>query len=112
VAGYGVAGYYAMQAYELYEEISKFFGNAEDMIKAIAATIGSVKAELAVRDLPTVQPYHHPAGPDRTLCGQHLAGQSPRQVRPLSERGVAGYRVRRPRAQRAGRPAHQPVQAR
>jgi hypothetical protein len=61
VAGYGVAAYYGWQAYQLYEEISRVYGNAEDLINAIAGTIGSVKAELAVRDLPTVQPYHHPA---------------------------------------------------
>jgi uncharacterized protein YukE len=62
IAGYGVAAYYTWQAYELYNEISKFYGDAEALIKAIGGTITSVKAQLAVKDLPTVQPYHHPAG--------------------------------------------------
>lgn len=61
VAGYGVAAYYTWQAYDLYKEISTFYGNAEDLIKAIGGSISSVKATLDVRDLPSVQPYHHPA---------------------------------------------------
>lgn len=51
IAGYGIAAYYAVQAYELYQKIARFFGMADDMIKAIGATIDSVRAELAVRDL-------------------------------------------------------------
>ncbi|GAB1692737.1 hypothetical protein [Krasilnikovia sp. M28-CT-15] len=62
VAGYGVAAYYTWQAYDLYKEISAFFGNAEDLIKLIGASITGIKATLAVKDLPTVEPYHHPAG--------------------------------------------------
>ncbi len=62
IAGYGVAAYYTWQAYDLYNEISKFYGDAEALIKAVGGTITSVKAQLTVRDLPTVQPYQHPAG--------------------------------------------------
>jgi hypothetical protein len=61
VAGYGVAAYYTWQAYDLYKEISTFYGNTEDLIKAIGGSISSVKAALEVRDLPSVPPYHHPA---------------------------------------------------
>jgi hypothetical protein len=62
VAGYGVAAYYAWQAYDLYQEISAFYGNAEDLLNLIGGSITGIKATLAVKDLPTVQPYHHPAG--------------------------------------------------
>lgn len=62
VIGYGVAAYYAYQAYKLYEEISKFFGTADNVIKALAGTVGSIEARLAVDDLPQTQPYRHPAG--------------------------------------------------
>lgn len=62
VAGYGIAAYYAWQAYDLYKHISDFFGNTEDVLKALGGTIGSVQAKLAVQDLPDVQPYRHPAG--------------------------------------------------
>lgn len=61
VAGYGVAAYYTWQAYDLYKAISTFYGNAEDLIKVIGASISSVDAALQVRDLPSVQPYRHPA---------------------------------------------------
>lgn len=54
IAGYGIAAYYAVQAYELYQKIARFYGVADDMIKAIGASIGSVQAELAVRDLPAL----------------------------------------------------------
>ena len=54
VAGYGIAAYYAVQAYELYQKIARLYGMADDMIKAIGASIGSVHAELAVRDLPAM----------------------------------------------------------
>lgn len=62
VAGYGVAAYYTWQAYDLYKDISKFYGNCEDLLKVIAGTINTVQADLAVKDLPAVQPYQHPAG--------------------------------------------------
>jgi uncharacterized protein YukE len=62
VAGYGIAAYYIARAVELYEEISKLYGNAEDLIKAISATINTVQVDLAIKDLPGVRPYHHPAG--------------------------------------------------
>ncbi|AGZ39611.1 hypothetical protein [Actinoplanes friuliensis] len=62
IAGYGVAAYYTWQAYDLYKEISSLYGNAEDLLKLIGGSITGIKATLAVKDLPTVQPYHHPAG--------------------------------------------------
>jgi hypothetical protein len=62
VAGYGIAAYYTWQAYDLYKEISDFYGNAEDLLNAIGASIQGIKATLAVKDLPTIRPYHHPAG--------------------------------------------------
>jgi uncharacterized protein YukE len=62
IAGYGVAAYYTWQAYDLYKEISTFYGNAEDLLKVIGGSITGIKAKLAVKDLPTVQPYRHPAG--------------------------------------------------
>jgi hypothetical protein len=62
VAGYGVAACYIWQTYDLYKDISKFYGNCEDMLKVIAGTINATKADLAVKDLPAVQPYRHPAG--------------------------------------------------
>ncbi|MGX6606225.1 hypothetical protein ACWKSP_29490 [Micromonosporaceae bacterium Da 78-11] len=62
LAGYGIAAYYSWQAYDLYQHISDFFGNAEDVLNAIGGTIGSIDAKLAIRDLPAVQPYRHPAG--------------------------------------------------
>lgn len=62
LAGYGIAAYYGWQAYDLYQEISEFFGTAEHVLRAIGGTIRSFDAELSVRDLPAVQPYRHPAG--------------------------------------------------
>ncbi|GIF23489.1 uncharacterized protein YukE [Actinoplanes tereljensis] len=62
VIGYSVAAFYIWQAYKLYEEISKFFGTADNVIKALAGTVESVQAKLAVDDLPDTKPYHHPAG--------------------------------------------------
>jgi hypothetical protein len=62
IAGYGIAAYYTWQAYDLYKEISTFYGNAEDLLKLIGGSIIGITATLAVKDLPTVQPYHHPAG--------------------------------------------------
>ncbi|QGN48614.1 hypothetical protein GKC29_18465 [Micromonospora sp. WMMC415] len=60
VAGYGVAAYYAWQAYDLYNEISTFYGNAEATFKAIAGSIAMVKAGMAVAALPDLKPYTHP----------------------------------------------------
>lgn len=60
IAGYGVAAYYAWQAYDLYNEISAFFSNAEATFKGIAGSITMIKAGLAVASLPDLQPYHHP----------------------------------------------------
>ena len=54
IAGYGIAAYYAVQAYELYQKIARFYSIADDMIKAIGASVGAVRAELAVRDLPAL----------------------------------------------------------
>ncbi|MET7971019.1 hypothetical protein [Micromonospora sp. NPDC005305] len=60
VVGYGVAAYYAWQAYDLYNEISAFYGNAEATFKAIAGTIGMIQAGAAVAALPDLTPYQHP----------------------------------------------------
>ncbi|MFY1583550.1 hypothetical protein ACN267_03495 [Micromonospora sp. WMMD734] len=60
VVGYGVAAYYAWQAYDLYDEISTFYGNAEATFKGIAGTIGMIQAGAAVAALPDLKPYHHP----------------------------------------------------
>ena len=62
VLGYSVAAFYAFQAYELYEEISKFFGTADAVINALAGAVESVEVRLAVDDLPDMKPYRHPAG--------------------------------------------------
>ncbi|MEV1288756.1 hypothetical protein [Micromonospora sp. NPDC049679] len=60
--GYGVAAYYIWQAYNLYQEISAVFGNAEAGYKAIAGTISAIDAKLKVDNLPELQSYRHPAG--------------------------------------------------
>ncbi|MEV4665671.1 hypothetical protein AB0J85_27450 [Micromonospora echinofusca] len=60
VIGYGVAAYYAWQAYDLYNEISTFYGNAEATFKGIAGTIGMIQASAAVSALPDLKPYQHP----------------------------------------------------
>ncbi|GLY05003.1 hypothetical protein Acsp01_53820 [Actinoplanes sp. NBRC 101535] len=62
ITGYSIAAYYAWQAWDLYNEISKFYGQAEDLLKLIGGWIGGVSAALAVKDIPTIAPYHHPAG--------------------------------------------------
>jgi hypothetical protein len=62
VIGYSVAAYYISKAYELYEEISTVFGNADNAIKALAGTVDSIDAKLSVNDLPQTPPYRHPAG--------------------------------------------------
>ncbi|MEU8374733.1 hypothetical protein AB0C22_16635 [Micromonospora sp. NPDC048894] len=60
VLGYGVAAYYAWQAYDLYNEISTFYGNAEATFKGIAGSIEVVKAGMEVASLPDLKPYQHP----------------------------------------------------
>jgi hypothetical protein len=60
VIGYGVAAYYAWQAYDLYKEISTYYGNAEATFKAIAGTIGMIQAGAALAALPDLKPYQHP----------------------------------------------------
>ncbi len=60
VVGYSVAAYYAWQAYDLYSEISTFFGNAEATFKGIAGTLGMIQAGAAVAALPDLKPYRHP----------------------------------------------------
>ena len=61
IAGYGIAAYYATQAYQLYQEIARCYGTAQDTIEALGATIGSVHADVDVPDLDAVQPYRYPA---------------------------------------------------
>jgi uncharacterized protein YukE len=60
VLGYSVAAYYAWQAYDLYTEISTFYGNAEATFKGIAGSIEMVKAGMEVSSLPDMKPYQHP----------------------------------------------------
>jgi hypothetical protein len=59
IAGYGIAAYYATQAYQLYQEISLLYTTAEDTVEALGAAIGSVHAEVDVPDLTVVQPYRY-----------------------------------------------------
>lgn len=61
LAGYGVAAYYAGQAYQLYQEIARCYSTAEDLFEALGAAIGSVNADLDVPDLPSVSPYRYSA---------------------------------------------------
>jgi hypothetical protein len=61
VVGYGVAAYYAWQAYELYKEISSFYQIAEMTVKGIAGSVAGVQAGMDLAKLPTVKPYHHPS---------------------------------------------------
>jgi hypothetical protein len=61
VAGYGVAAYYAWQAYDLYKTISTVYGNAEATFKTIAGAIAMIDAGLGVIKLPDLKPYQHPA---------------------------------------------------
>lgn len=60
VLGYSVAAWYAWQAYDLYNEISAFFGNAEATFRLIAGSIEMVKAGMEVAKLPDLKPYQHP----------------------------------------------------
>lgn len=62
VAGYSVAAYYAWQAYDLYKDISKVYGNAETIFKSIAGAIAMIDAGLGVTQLSDLKPYQHPAG--------------------------------------------------
>lgn len=50
MVGYGVALFYAWQAYKLYEEISNLFGTADAIINALAGAVGSVQARLAIHE--------------------------------------------------------------
>jgi uncharacterized protein YukE len=62
IAGFSIAAYYSWQAYDLYKEISTYYGLAEDALKLIGGTIAGVDALLSINKVPDVQPYHHPAG--------------------------------------------------
>ncbi|RKR91982.1 hypothetical protein BDK92_6413 [Micromonospora pisi] len=62
VAGYSVAAYYAWQAYGLYKEISKIYGNAETTFRGMAGTIAMVRIGLEFAALPDLKAYRHPAG--------------------------------------------------
>ncbi|MBG0568181.1 hypothetical protein [Actinoplanes aureus] len=61
IAGFSIAAYYAWQAYDLYKQISRFYGAAEDTLKLIGGSIGALDATLSMKAIPDVQPYHHPA---------------------------------------------------
>jgi uncharacterized protein YukE len=61
IAGYGIAAYYATQAYQLYQEIARCYGAAQDTIEALSATIGSIHADIDVPDLDAVQAYRYSA---------------------------------------------------
>lgn len=62
VAGYGVAAYYTWQAYDLYKEICTLYGNCEDLLKVVAGSINTVKADVAVKISPPCSPTSTPAG--------------------------------------------------
>jgi hypothetical protein len=57
IAGYGIAAYYAGEAYKVYQEIARYYGAAEDLFEGLSATIGSIHAEVDVPDLDALQPY-------------------------------------------------------
>jgi hypothetical protein len=59
IAGYGIAAYYATQAYELYQEIARLYSVAEDIVEALCAAIGSVRADIDVPDLAAVPAYRY-----------------------------------------------------
>jgi len=61
VAGYGIAAFYATQAYRLYQEIARCYGVAQDTVEAISATIGSIHPDVDVPDLGAVRPYRYAA---------------------------------------------------
>jgi hypothetical protein len=61
VAGYGIAAYYATQAYQLYQEIARCYSIAGDTVEALSAAIGSVHADVDMPDLGAVQPYRYAA---------------------------------------------------
>lgn len=52
IAGYGLAAYYATQAYQLYQEIARYFGAAQDTVEAIGAAIGTLHAGVDMPELP------------------------------------------------------------
>jgi uncharacterized protein YukE len=56
VAGYGLALYYAGQAWQLYGEISRWYAAADDTIKSIGAAIDSMRSSLAVPSMPVLRP--------------------------------------------------------
>jgi hypothetical protein len=61
IAGYGIAAYYATQAYQLYQEIARCYSVAEDSIEALSATIGSIHADVDVPDLAALPSYRYSA---------------------------------------------------
>jgi hypothetical protein len=61
VAGYGIATYYATEAYRLYQEIARCYSVAEDSIEALSATIGSIHADVDVPDLAALPSYRYSA---------------------------------------------------
>ncbi|HEY0530851.1 MAG TPA: hypothetical protein VGD29_04555 [Actinoplanes sp.] len=61
IAGYGIAAYYATQAYQLYQEIARCYSVAGDTVEALSAAIGSIHADVDVPDLDAVQPYRYAA---------------------------------------------------
>ncbi|MEV6847549.1 hypothetical protein [Actinoplanes sp. NPDC051411] len=61
IAGYGIAAYYATQAYQLYQEIARCYSIAGDTVEALSAAIGTIHADVDVPDLAAVQPYRYAA---------------------------------------------------
>lgn len=61
VAGYGIAAYYAAEAYQIYQEIARLYGVAQDTVEALGAAIGSIHAAVDVPDLTAVPAYRYPA---------------------------------------------------
>jgi uncharacterized protein YukE len=61
IAGYGIAAYYATQAYQLYQEIARCYSIAGDTIEAVGAAVGTIHADVDVPDLNAVQPYRYAA---------------------------------------------------
>jgi hypothetical protein len=60
-AGYGIAAYYTWQAVDLYNDISKLYENTENLVRAVSGSVDAIQAEFAVKELPAMQPYRHPA---------------------------------------------------
>jgi hypothetical protein len=61
IAGYGIAAYYATQAYQLYQEIARCYSIAGDAVEALSAAIGTIHADVDVPGLTAVQPYRYAA---------------------------------------------------